>query len=62
MIDGLPANGPNPARAAFFREMAMAMQFLSLYHSLSKDSQEELMAGVKSFAAELYNKDQEKKK
>lgn len=59
MIDTMAPSGPNPGRVRFFQDMAMAMQFMALYHSLSEESQREMMEGVKAFSAELYNKPQE---
>lgn len=61
MIDLPPASGPNPGRVRFFQDMAMAMQLLGLYYSLSEESQREMMEGVRAFSAELYNQPKDKK-
>ena len=50
MIDRIPASGPNPGRAAFFKEMAAAMQFLALYHTLSAQEQDEVITTMHSYA------------
>lgn len=61
MIDLPPPTGPNPGRVRFFQDFAMAVQVLALYYSLSEDSQREMMEGIRSFSAELYNQPKDKK-
>lgn len=63
MID-LPVehSGPSAARTKFYSEMAMAMQFMALYHSLPAEAQKEMMEGVRAFQADLYNKPEPKAK
>lgn len=47
-VAALPVNGPNPAKANFFREVATALEFLALYHTLSTADQKALMTFVQS--------------
>ena len=62
MIDRIPAAGPNPPRAAFFKEMAAAMQFLALYHTLSAEEQDEVINTLHSFAVPVQPDKKEKRK
>lgn len=39
----IPQTGKSPNKAAFFKEIALAFEFLSLYHSLNSEKQAELM-------------------
>jgi len=48
-VAALPTTGPNAQRAAFFREVASAFEFLALYHSLPAAAQRELMAVIQSY-------------
>lgn len=50
-VGTLPTPGPVEQKARFFREVASAFEFLSLYYSLSAADQEKLMATVQGFAA-----------
>lgn len=43
--------GTSPAKAAFFHEVAAAMTFLSLWHSLTVAEQEELQAVLLRYEA-----------
>ena len=42
----LPQTGKAPNKAAFFKEIALAFEFLALYHSLSEQQQLELMQHI----------------
>lgn len=50
-VGRLPATGPDHRKARFFRELATAMEFLALYHTLDADAQKELMTTIQSYAA-----------
>jgi hypothetical protein len=39
----IPADGVNAQKARFFRDIAVAFDFLSLYNRLDKEQQTELM-------------------
>lgn len=47
----IPATGPNEAKAKFFREIAQAFQFLSVFHSLPKENQEDLLQHITKLQA-----------
>lgn len=53
-----PPVGPNPAKAKFFEEAAASFELLALYHSLTKEEQEEFRALVAGFAASSANRKQ----
>lgn len=39
----IQSDGKNPQKAKFFKEIAVAFEFLSLYNRLDKEQQNELM-------------------
>lgn len=50
-VGRIPANGPDPRKARFFRELASAMEFLALFHSLTAEDQQELMTTIQHYAS-----------
>lgn len=48
--------GPNPTRAAFFREAAGAFEFLALWHGLDIEEQEAVRAALHDAAQRMIAK------
>ena len=53
-IAELPCEGPNPARAKFFAQLASAMEFLAVWNQLDAEAQREAMAYLQSLAQPVY--------
>lgn len=47
----IPAEGKNAQKAKFFREIAVAFEFLALFNSLEKEQQETLLEQLTIFQA-----------
>lgn len=45
----IPQHGPNPQKAKFFRELAQALEFLAVFHTLESEQQLELMQIITKF-------------
>jgi len=49
-VGALPVTGTNEQKARFFREVASAFEFLSMYYSLSAEDQQELMSIIQQYS------------